>query len=62
MDRVMDRDAEMAPPRVIRTGGLPFVEPGEPVIVDVDQFQYTYSCKLCGHEWSEKKIEKHVEK
>jgi uncharacterized Zn finger protein len=24
-----------------------------PVIVDIDEFQYTYECKHCGHEWSE---------
>jgi transcription elongation factor Elf1 len=24
-----------------------------PVIVDIDEFQYTYKCKHCGHEWSE---------
>ena len=36
----------------------PMVEPialgeGAPVIVDVEEFQYTYRCKHCGHEWSE---------
>jgi predicted RNA-binding Zn-ribbon protein involved in translation (DUF1610 family) len=24
-----------------------------PCIVDVKEFQYTYRCKHCGHEWSE---------
>jgi transcription elongation factor Elf1 len=24
-----------------------------PVMVDVDEFQYTYKCKHCGHQWSE---------
>ena len=24
-----------------------------PVIVDIEDFQYTYRCKHCGHEWSE---------
>jgi len=23
------------------------------VIVDIEEFQYTYECKHCGHEWSE---------
>jgi transcription elongation factor Elf1 len=24
-----------------------------PCVVDIDDFQYTYRCKHCGHEWSE---------
>jgi DNA-directed RNA polymerase subunit RPC12/RpoP len=24
-----------------------------PSIVDIEDFQYTYKCKHCGHEWSE---------
>jgi DNA-directed RNA polymerase subunit RPC12/RpoP len=24
-----------------------------PSIVDIEEFQYTYRCKHCGHEWSE---------
>jgi DNA-directed RNA polymerase subunit RPC12/RpoP len=24
-----------------------------PSIVDIEDFQYTYRCKHCGHEWSE---------
>ncbi|MDA4122636.1 MAG: hypothetical protein OK456_05580 [Thaumarchaeota archaeon] len=35
---------------------------GEPVIVDVETFQYTYKCKHCGHEWSEVREEEHAEK
>ena len=30
------------------------LQEGQPVIVDVEDFQYTYKCKHCGHEWSEK--------
>jgi uncharacterized Zn finger protein len=26
---------------------------GEPIIVDVEEFKYTYRCKHCGHVWSE---------
>ena len=24
-----------------------------PVVVDIEEFQYTYRCKHCGHQWSE---------
>ena len=24
-----------------------------PVVVDIEEFQYTYRCKHCGHEWTE---------
>jgi len=34
---------------------------GPPTIVDVEEFQYNYKCKHCGHEWSEKRIEEHKE-
>lgn len=33
------------------------VQEGEPIIIDVEEFQYTYICKHCGHEWSEKHVE-----
>jgi hypothetical protein len=29
------------------------VEEKIPVIVDIRDFQYSYKCKHCGHEWSE---------
>lgn len=29
------------------------VEQGAPVIVDVEDFQYSYKCKHCGHIWAE---------
>lgn len=29
------------------------VQQNVPTIVDVEDFQYTYKCKHCGHEWSE---------
>ena len=29
----------------------------EPAVVDVEEFQYAYKCKHCGHEW----VEKHEE-
>ncbi len=29
------------------------VEEDVPVTVDIKDFQYSYRCKACGHEWSE---------
>jgi hypothetical protein len=26
----------------------------EPAVIDVEEFQYAYKCKHCGHEWLEK--------
>jgi len=34
---------------------------GQPIIVDIEEFQYNYKCKHCEHEWSEKHTEKHRE-
>lgn len=25
----------------------------KPVVVDIEEFQYTYRCQHCGHEWTE---------
>jgi hypothetical protein len=33
-----------------------------PIILDIEDFQYVYKCKHCGHEWSEKHIEEHEER
>jgi DNA-directed RNA polymerase subunit RPC12/RpoP len=32
-----------------------------PIIVDVEEFQYSYKCSHCGHEWSEKHFEEQRE-
>ncbi len=37
------------------------VQEGRPMIVDVEDFQYTYKCKHCGHEWSEKHVKEQRE-
>jgi hypothetical protein len=37
------------------------VQEGRPMIIDVEEFQYTYKCKHCGHEWSEKHIKEQRE-
>ena len=56
--------------RVIRTGGTRgrgagigtfVVQEGRPLIIDIEEFQYNYKCKHCGHEWSDKHTEEHKE-
>ena len=37
------------------------LQEGKPTVIDIEQFQYAYKCKHCGHEWSEKHVEKHRE-
>jgi len=34
---------------------------GRPIVVDIEEIQYIYKCGHCGHEWSEKHVEKHKE-
>ncbi|MDG6926544.1 MAG: hypothetical protein JRN09_08315 [Nitrososphaerota archaeon] len=34
---------------------------GPPITVDIEEFQYSYRCKHCGHEWYEKKEKVHGE-
>jgi len=34
----------------------------EPAVIDVEEFQYAYKCKHCGHEWVEKHEEEYREK
>jgi Zn ribbon nucleic-acid-binding protein len=45
--------------RLGATVPLTLVE-GDPVIVDIEEFQYVYRCKACGHQWAEEHEEKHV--
>ena len=40
---------------------LLFQESARPIVVDVEEFQYSYKCKHCGHEWFEKRVEEHRE-
>jgi DNA-directed RNA polymerase subunit RPC12/RpoP len=37
------------------------VQEGRPIVIDVEEFQYSYKCGHCGHEWSEKHVEKRRE-
>jgi len=34
---------------------------GRPILVDVEEFRYTYKCGHCGHEWTEIVKETHRE-
>ena len=47
----------------LRGAMMPYLtlQEGPPVIVDHREFQYSYKCKHCGHEWSEKHFEQHKE-
>jgi hypothetical protein len=49
---------EVGPSPPIAVSAAPIRPPtdlteGGPVMVDVEEFRYTYRCKHCGHEWSE---------
>ena len=63
--QVLDKETVHSPPRMVKMAPLAPVWPvgeGEPVTIDTEQFQWTYKCKHCGHEWSEARTEEHVEK
>jgi len=38
------------------------VESDIPLVVEVDDFGYTYRCKHCGHQWSENRFKTDNEK
>jgi len=48
----------------LRGGMMPYLalQEGPPVIVDQREFQYSYKCNHCGHEWSEKHFREHEER
>jgi len=60
----LDKEEVQTPPRLLLGGRYPYalVEAGVTVTLDIEEFQYAYRCKHCGHEWYEKHTEKHVEK
>jgi DNA-directed RNA polymerase subunit RPC12/RpoP len=53
----------MSEASILRGGMMPYLTlmEGPPVIVDRREFQYSYKCGHCGHEWSEKHFEEHQE-
>jgi uncharacterized Zn finger protein len=47
-------------PQTVKRAAGPYINPvpalmteDEPVVVDIEEFQYTYRCKHCGHGWTE---------
>jgi predicted nucleic acid-binding Zn ribbon protein len=39
--------------RAFGMGGVTYVEENVPLTIDVEDFNYTYRCKHCGHAWTE---------
>lgn len=35
------------------------VEENIPITIEIEDFQYSYKCKHCGHEWTESHVEEH---
>jgi DNA-directed RNA polymerase subunit RPC12/RpoP len=46
-----------------RAGGMASypltLEVNVPITVYVEDFQFSYKCKHCGHEWTENRVERH---
>ena len=38
------------------------LESDVPTVTEIDDFDYTYRCKHCGHQWSEEHFKTHNEK
>jgi hypothetical protein len=62
----------LRPKRVVRMGltgsrggaMMPYttLREGPPIVIDREEFRYSYKCEHCGHEWSEKHVEKRRER
>ncbi len=50
---IIERAMVTNPVTPVLTGSPIKLSEGEPSIVDIEDFRYTYRCKHCGHEWSE---------
>ena len=37
------------------------VEENIPITIEIEDFQYSYKCKHCGHEWIENRVERKKE-
>ena len=47
----------LANPSPMRSPLFVVVSQNVPITVDVEEFQYTYKCKHCGHVWSELRLQ-----
>jgi predicted RNA-binding Zn-ribbon protein involved in translation (DUF1610 family) len=45
--------ASLGTGRAFGMGGVTYVEENIPLTIDVEDFDYTYKCKHCGHVWTE---------
>ena len=59
--RPFGEGSRLGSPDLLRSVLPVSVEEGRPILIDVEDFQYKYKCKHCGHEWSEEHIERHRE-
>jgi transcription elongation factor Elf1 len=46
----------------VESPGEAVLQQGPAIPIDVEQFEYTYMCKHCGHKWSEERSVKIEEK
>ena len=66
LDRKKEKTESVVSPTaggLVYSAASPYLhlQEGPPIIVDIEEFQYVYKCKHCGHEWSEKHTEEHRE-
>jgi hypothetical protein len=73
--KLVDTNRETSEQKRFVTTGVPVVvgyrgrgmvaprmlEENVPITIDVEDFQYSYKCKHCGHEWTEAHVESHKE-
>ena len=61
----LDRESIPGVPRGLSLSrGSPILlaqESSRPIVVDIEEFQYSYKCEHCGHEWSEKHVKEQRE-
>ena len=58
------KQAMMSPmPMGYSRGSMPttpvIVEENIPITIEIEDFQYSYKCKHCGHEWTESHTKEH---
>jgi DNA-directed RNA polymerase subunit RPC12/RpoP len=53
-ERLTESEAEMESALMHASPSITPLAEGPPILVEIEDFQYAYKCKHCGHEWSEK--------